>query len=215
NVFLPNITRRFCAGCRGGGTGFVTPFIMQNLGTTTATINVQFVERGSTAAPFNIAPVIVDPGKSKFVDPNSTLGLQDGKAYAVTLTADQPIAVVVNTHDDAPTSQFPAAYSADGISDSASTIYAPYLAKNTDGISNATAMGYTALTKATTKFFLPNVTRTLGGATGWTTPILLQSTNALTATLSWFRFSDGVLVNQQTVPLTAGAGVRVDPRINP
>ncbi|TMF62517.1 MAG: hypothetical protein E6I20_11900, partial [Chloroflexi bacterium] len=37
NVFLPNITRRFCAGCRGGGTGFVTPFIMQNLGTTTAT----------------------------------------------------------------------------------------------------------------------------------------------------------------------------------
>lgn len=308
NVFLPNITRRFCAGCRGGGTGFVTPFIMQNLGTTTATINVQFVERGSTAAPFNIAPVIVDPGKSKFVDPNSTLGLQDGKAYAVTLTADQPIAVVVNTHDDAPTSQFPAAYSADGISDSASTIYAPYLAKNTDGvarvstvvvqntgtaattasikftplgggtattislgsigagksaafdprytngdiaqplcgavastgcladgeytgeinataggtlaaavnvISNATAMGYTALTRATTKFFLPNVTRTLGGATGWTTPILLQSTNALTATLSWFRFSDGVLVNQQTVPLTAGAGVRVDPRTNP
>jgi len=82
-------------------------------------------------------------------------------------------------------------------------------------ISNATAMGYTALTRATTKFFLPNVTRTLGGATGWTTPILLQSTNALTATLSWFRFSDGVLVNQQTVPLTAGAGVRVDPRTNP
>ena len=38
-VFLPNITRRFCLGCRAGSAGFVTPFIIQNLGTgsTTAT----------------------------------------------------------------------------------------------------------------------------------------------------------------------------------
>ena len=76
-------------------------------------------------------------------------------------------------------------------------------------------MGYTALTQATGKYYLPNVTRTLGGASGWTTPILLQSSTATSATLQWFRFSDGGLVTTQTVPLTAGGGVRVDPRSVP
>ncbi len=76
-------------------------------------------------------------------------------------------------------------------------------------------MGYTALGLASPKYFLPNVTRTLGGATGWTTPILLQSATATSATLSWYRFSDGTLVTTQTVPLTPGSGVRIDPRTVP
>jgi hypothetical protein len=225
-------------------------------------------------------------------------------AYSVTVTADQPVAVVVNTHDDAASSQFPAAYSTDGIADSASVVYAPYIAKNTDGVarvstvvvqnvgttaaapslkftplgggtatsftlasldpkkaaafdprytsgditkalcgpgpstgcladgeysaeistsggsiaavvnvvSTATAMGYSAITKAAAKVFLPNVTRTLGGASGWTTPILLQSTTASGVTLSWFRFADSVLVTTQSVGITPGTGMRIDPR---
>jgi hypothetical protein len=293
SVFLPNITRRFF--------GYVTPFIIQNLGTVQTTATAQFQERGGTGS-LSVFRVI-DPGRSQFVDPNSTPGLVDGKAYAVTVTSSQPIAVVVNTHNDASFVANPVAYSADGIATGGATLYAPYFAKNAfrvgvstmvvqnvgsgaatpslkftplgggtattmslgavnagnsaafdprytngntaqplcgalastgclaDGeytvevtagggstaaavsvIGGASAMGYTALTQATAKYFLPNVTRTLGGATGWTTPILLQSTTATTATLAWYRFTDGVLVTQQSVPLTPGAGVRVDPR---
>jgi len=307
SVFLPNITRRFCAGCRPGSVGFVTPFIIQNLGTSTTVANAQFVERGSGQAVPITVQLAIDPGKSKPIDPNSTVGLTDGKAYSVTVTADQPIAVVVNTHDDLGGVQNPLAYSTDGIALGVDKLYIPYAAKNTDGIarvstivvqnvgsisgmpslkftplgggtatsfslgtvditrsaafdprykngdtnlalcgsvasdgcladgeytvevsgngasvaaavnviSTATGMGYTALPVAAPKYFLPNVTRTLGGATGWTTPILLQSATATSATLNWFRFVDGTLVTQQNVPLIPGSGVRIDPRNNP
>ena len=304
-VFLPNVTRRFCAGCRAGSGGFVTPFVIQNLGSGSTTATAQFQERGGSGSLSIIR--VIEPGRSQFVDPNSTLGLVDGKAYAVTVTADQPVAVVVNTHDDASTVAQPIAYSTDGIAEGAATLYAPYAAKNTDGVgrvssivvqnvgtlpasptlkftalgggtptsfslgnvesskaaafdprytngdtnmalcgtgastgcladgeytveisaaggslaaavsvlSTATAMGYSAITKAGAKYFLPNVTRTLGGATGWTTPIMLQSATATSAALSWYRFSDGVLVTTQTVPLSAGSGTRIDPRTVP
>jgi hypothetical protein len=269
---------------------------------TTTTATAQFVARGGGASPVNIIRVI-DPGRSQFIDPNSTVGLVDGTAYSATITADQPIAVVVNTHHDDSFVVNPVAYSADGITLGASTVYAPYFAKNVsrlgvstmvvqnvgtasatpqlkftalgggtattfslgpvavgagaafdprytngdttkalcgatassgclaDGeytveasasgsgiaaavsvIGGASAMGYTALTQATGKYYLPNVTRTLGGATGWTTPILLQSSTATGATLNWFRFADGGLVTSQTVSLTPGSGIRIDPR---
>jgi hypothetical protein len=55
------------------------------------------------------------------------------------------------------------------------------------------------------------VTRTLGGPTGWTTPILLLSVNATGASVEWRRFVDGVLVTTQNLGLTAGVGVRIDP----
>ena len=297
SVFLPNITRRFF--------GFVTPIIIQNLGAATTTATAQFVARGG-GAPTQSFIRVIDPGKSQFIDPNSTVGLIDGTAYAVTVTADQPIAVVVNTHHDDSFVAQPVAYSADGIATGATTVYAPYFAKNAtrvgvstavvqnvgttastpslkfaplgggtattislgtvnpgnssafdprytngnttqplcgaiastgclaDGeysleisagggsvaaaisvIGAASAMGYTALSLASPKYFLPNVTRTLGGATGWTTPILLQSATATSATLNWYRFSDGSLVTTQTVPLSPGSGVRVDPRSVP
>jgi len=45
-----------------------------------------------------------------------------------------------------------------------------------------TAMGYSATASPATKYFLPNLTKTLGGTQGWTTPILLQSVTATTAT---------------------------------
>src|SRR2546427_7937373 len=293
SVFLPNITRRFF--------GFVTPFIIQNLGNAPTTATAQFQERGGTGSLSVVR--VIDVGRSQFVDPNSQVGLVDGKAYAVTVTADQPIAVVVNTHHDDSFVAQPVAYSADGIAQGAGTLYGPYFAKNAarvgvstvvvqnvgnaattpslkftplgggtatsfslgslnigtsaafdprytngntvqplcgagpsagclgDGeytvemsasggsiagavsvIGQASAMGYTALTQATPKYFLPNVTRTLGGVAGWTTPILLQSSTATSASLSWYRFSDGVLVTTQSVPLSSGSGVRIDPR---
>jgi len=76
----------------------------------------------------------------------------------------------------------------------------------------ATAMGYAASSAPATKFFLPNVTRTLGGADGWSTPFILQTVTASGATVEWRRFSDGALVTTQTLTITTGSAMRVDPR---
>jgi hypothetical protein len=297
-VSLPNIVRRFF--------GFHTPFIMQNLGTAATTVTARFL-------PFDGGPAVVafrniQPGQSQFIEPNIEPGLIDGRQYAVTLTSAQPIAAVVNTHNDDPGVANPLAYGTDGISQGAFAVYGAYAPKNAmngsrantmstivvqnvgtasvtpsiaftpqgggttrrftrsaplaagaawsfdprysngdtaqpfcvrgtpaclpDGdysfVANAngaiaavvnvigptSAMGYTASPQANTRYSLPNVTRTLGGAGGWTTPIVLQSVNATAATLTWRSFRSGITTNQ-TIALVAGAAVRVDPRSVP
>ena len=55
------------------------------------------------------------------------------------------------------------------------------------------------------------MTRALGGPSGWTTPIVLQSTGAQGATLQWFRFSDGALVTTLHVALPSAGSVWIDP----
>ena len=296
SVFLPNIVRRFF--------GFHTPFIMQNLGTAQATVTAKFVPFDGTASVTSTRNIA--PGQSQFIEPNIEPGLIDGKQYAVTVTSPQPVAVVVNTHNDDASVAAPAAYSTDGIVAGSSNVYGPYAAKNANnsgrdgtistivvqnmstfsvtptlaftplgggtvqnftgpalaggaawafdprfenGVAGATlcpatsttkcladgefsfrasgsgslaaavnvisptsAMGYTGLATPGTKSFLPNVTRTLGGFSGWTTPILLQSVSATGATVEWRRFSDGSLVTSQTVTMPLGSGMRIDPR---
>jgi hypothetical protein len=78
-------------------------------------------------------------------------------------------------------------------------------------ISPASAMGYSANGQPNSTFSLPNVTRTLGGAAGWTTPIVLQAVTATSATLSWRSFRSGV-VTPQTVILPPSGAVKIDPR---
>jgi hypothetical protein len=75
-----------------------------------------------------------------------------------------------------------------------------------------TSDGYAATASPSSRAYLPNVTRTLGGSSGWTTPIALQSAGATTATLRWYRFSDALLVRTQVVALPAGGAVWLDPR---
>jgi hypothetical protein len=81
----------------------------------------------------------------------------------------------------------------------------------------ATGMGYSATATPMAKSYLPNVTKSLcfcptpTQATGWTTPILLQSVTATTVTLRWYYFLGGTLATTQTVNLTAGTGMRIDP----
>lgn len=80
-------------------------------------------------------------------------------------------------------------------------------------LSPSTALGFIGTSAPGNRAYLPNVTRTLGGANGWTTPIVLQSAGATAATLRWYRFTDGSLVARQSVPgLVPGSSVRVDPR---
>jgi len=78
------------------------------------------------------------------------------------------------------------------------------------------AMGYVGTDARGNRSYLPNVTRTLGGPSGWTTPIVMQSSGATTAKLRWYRFADGALVARQSVgPFARGSAIRVDPRSVP
>src|SRR5256886_7551825 len=288
-VYLPNITRKFFGV-------YDTPFIIQNLGASTASVTASFRSFDGTG-PTVVIPRTIDPGRAKPIDPDSdsiTLGapgLTDNKQYAVTVSSNQPVAVVVNTQADKPTNPQPVAAATDRITRGAATVYGAYGPKNAQGINRyspiivqnlgasavtpkitftplpcggpagatantytfpaiapntskafdprfsfstqgttnvpcstggtdcladgeytiridatggtiaaqvnvvsastslgSTAMGYSATSTPATKFFLPNLTKFLGGTAGWTTPILLQSVTTTTATLSWYNF---------------------------
>ena len=311
-VYLPNITRKFFGV-------YDTPFIIQNLGSSTASVTATFRSFDGTG-PTIVIPRTIDPGRAKPIDPDSddinlgAPGLTDNKQYAVTVSSNQPVAVVVNTQADKPSNPQPVASATDGITSGAATIYGAYASKNAQGINRyspiivqnlganpvtpkitftplpgggpagatantytfpaiapntskafdprfsfstqgttnvpcstggtdcladgeytiridatggfiaaqvnvvssstsmgSTAMGYSATATPATKYFLPNLTKFLGGTAGWTTPILLQSVTATTATLSWYNFQGGALAFTQSVSLTPGAGIRVDP----
>ena len=119
-VFLPNVTRRFY--------GYDVPFIVQNLGPATASVTAAFVSFDATLH-FSTSLVIA-PGRSGVVDPDFTAGLIDGTQYAVTLTSNQPIGVVVNAHNETGS---PVAYSHNGLAVGATTLYAPYAVKGGAG----------------------------------------------------------------------------------
>lgn len=63
--------------------------------------------------------------------------------------------------------------------------------------------------------FLPNITKTLGGSAGWSTPIVVQNTgeSPTDVTLTFYRFSDGKSVASVTMPgLRPGQSRSFDPR---
>jgi len=309
-VYLPNITRKFFGL-------FDTPFIIQNLGSSTASVTASFKAFDGTG-PTIVIPRTIDPGRAKPIDPDSddialgAPGLTDNKQYAVTVSANQPVAVVVNTQADKASVANPVASATDGITTGAATVYGAYAAKNAQGVGRrssiivqnlgaaavtpkitftpltgspgtantytypsigpnsskafdprfsfstqgttntpcstggsdcladgeyaikvdatggtiaaqvnietaTTAMGYSATATPATKFFLPNLTKSLcfcptpTQTTGWSTPILLQSVTATTVTISWYNFAGGSLAFTHTVSLTPGGGTRVDP----
>jgi len=123
-VSLPNIVRRFY--------GFVTPIIIQNVGTAGTTATASFISFDGTKTASITRQI--EPGRSRFIDPNSEVDLIDQTQYSVTVTASQPLSVIVNTHNDAPSVGAPVMYSANGIVGGADTIYGPYAVKNVVGI---------------------------------------------------------------------------------
>jgi len=280
--------------------GWLTTIVIQNLGVGTASVSASFAsaDGGKTAALTRS----VAPGRSVFVDPRFETALAVGTEYAAILTSDQPIAAIVNAHNDADGVTAPRGFSYNGAAAGSPHMYLPYVARNSDGISRTsrivvqntgsvdatptltfqkfggavpiavsapepvkpgrswsfdtrlaadgvsacpdaggpacvaegehslftsggsfavvditlsalTAMGYVGAAPAPSRVYLPNVTRTLGGASGWTTPIIVQSAGATSAQLRWFRFADGSLVQTQSLAgLSDGSSQRVDPR---
>ncbi|HEY3126300.1 MAG TPA: hypothetical protein VGK07_04505, partial [Candidatus Limnocylindria bacterium] len=69
------------------------------------------------------------------------------------------------------------------------------------GSPNASASACGTPGTPTTTIFLPNITKMLGGPSGWVTPFIVQNVGVKKATLeiSFFRFSDGGLVTCRRV----------------
>ena len=288
-VYLPNVTRRFY--------GYDTPFIVQNLGSATTLVTASFTS--FDGLQHRSVVLVVQPGRSGVVDPDYTAGLVDGTQYSVVLHADQPIAAIVNAHNE---TGAPVAYTTGGVTTGGRVLFAPYAAKSDSdaglsspivvqnlsdspldalleftqlgggsqqtftlsGIgvggskvfdprftlgttspchgasatclgageysvrivatgtaaaiviptSSVTADAYAASAAPATRAFLPNVTRTLGGPDGWTTPIVLQAGTGVstTATLRWYRFTNGALARTQVLTVPAGGALWIDPR---
>lgn len=295
-VYLPFVARAEPAPCSAVpqteatcNVRWVTTFVMQNFGSADAAVTARFTsyDGASTATLTRV----IAPGRSRFIDPSVEPLLRPGRYYSVVLTSTQPIGVIANAHDDAPTTAAPRGFSYNGIAQpSFGDVFLPYMRR--DGASPKTyangilvqnaaageatptltfrrlggggavtlaapapikpgatwyfdpeaspllgvgeyslvvsggafavldatltagaAMGYIGAAGQGNRAYLPNVTRTLGGPQGWSTPIIVQSAGATSATLRWYRFSDGALVSRQSVgPFTRGDSLRIDPR---
>jgi hypothetical protein len=276
-VFAPYAAKSF--------NGWLTTFIMQNLGFTPTTVSAQFKSLDGTFT--GTLTRTISPGRSAFIDPTVEPTLLPGFEYSVAFSADQPIGLVVNAHNDAAGTPAPKGFSYNGVPAVSALAMFPYAQKNVGGmttrliIQNAgvasanptvrfrlaaqfatpivvvgptlapgaawaydpgtngaiadgeygvtvaggtwavvgaslgatMAAGSTSSDRPATTLFFPNITRTLGGASGWTTPINVQSAGADSATLKWYRFSDGALVFTQVLIYNEFAQTfRVDPR---
>jgi hypothetical protein len=177
------------------GVGRYSPIIVMNLGTTAVSPIVTFTPLSgsatSTTANTYTFPAIPPKG-SKAFDPRFSFSTQGTTNTVCTTGGTNCLADGEYT------------ISIDG--GAGSTI-----AAQVNVASDLTAMGYAATATPAAKYFLPNLTKTLGGTDGWTTPILLQSVTATSATLKWYNFQGGTLAYTQNLTLTLGVGVRIDP----
>jgi hypothetical protein len=177
------------------GVGRYSPIIVMNLGTIAVSPIVTFTPLSgsatSTTANTYTFPAIPPKG-SKAFDPRFSFSTQGTTNTVCTTGGTNCLADGEYT------------ISIDG--GAGSTI-----AAQVNVASDLTAMGYAATATPAAKYFLPNLTKTLGGPDGWTTPILLQSVTATSATLKWYNFQGGTLAYTQNLTLTAGVGVRIDP----
>ncbi|MDQ2912609.1 MAG: hypothetical protein M3T56_05070 [Chloroflexota bacterium] len=126
-VYLPNITRKFFGL-------YDTPFIIQNLSGLPASVTATF-RPFDGIGPTIVIPRSIEPLRAKPIDPDSddpllgAPGLADNKQYAVTVTSDQDIGVVVNTQADKAGIEHPLAFATNGITTGGEALYGPYAIK--------------------------------------------------------------------------------------
>jgi len=205
-VYLPNITRKFFGL-------FDTPFIIQNLGSSTASVTATF-RSFDGSGPTVVIPRTIDPGRAKPIDPDSddialgAPGLTDNKQYAVTVASNQPVAVVVNTQADKASVAQPVASATDGITSGAATIYGAYAAKNAQGLGRRSSIIVQNLgaAAATPKITFTPLTGSPGTANTYTFPSIAP--NASKAFDPRFSFSTQGTTN--TPCSTGGADCLAD-----
>ena len=185
------------ASKNAAGIDRYSTIVVQNLGASAVTPQITFtplVGSTGTASTYTFATPI-QPNSSKAFDPRFSFSTQGTTNVACSTGGADCLA----------DGEYSVRVSASG----ATLAAAMNVLSDQSG---ATAMGYAANSAPATKFYLPNVTRTLGGANGWSTPIILQTVTASGATVEWRRFSDGALVTTQNLTITNGSAMRIDPR---
>lgn len=118
SVYLPYVAKAV--------GGWTTTMVVQNLGSSVTTVTATFVGKdGASAATLTRQ---LTGGRSQFIDPSAEPALQRGSEYSVTLSASQPIAAVVNAHNDAASEPSPRAASYNGVPgpEVGSTTYLPH-----------------------------------------------------------------------------------------
>ena len=172
----------------GGPGGRFSPIVVQNVGTSAVDASLEFTPLGGGVAKTFTLTAIAG-GASKAFDPrygngDTTQALCTG-ASATCLANGEYSMKITSTGNVA-------------------AVVLP--------VTGTTAAAYAAALAGNKKSYLPNVTRTLGGSSGWTTPIVLQSTTATAVTLKWYRFSDGSLITTQNLTMTPNTAQWIDPR---
>ncbi|TME27997.1 MAG: hypothetical protein E6I64_04670 [Chloroflexi bacterium] len=125
-------TRVFLPYAAKNAGGWLTTFIIQNLGVAPANVTAQFRSVDGTQTP-SVSRVI-GPGRSQFVDPTVEPSVAAGVEYSVALVSDQPIGVVVNAHNDAAGTVAPKGFSYNGVAaPSGDNAFMPYVQKNVNG----------------------------------------------------------------------------------
>lgn len=165
------------------------PYTVKDLAARTSRVIVQ--NAGSTPARPVMTLMLLGAGAGLFETVNGPANLQPGAVWAYDLLTSQPFG-----------------------GERSVTVTGGQFALLVESRGATSAMAYTGSTEWSSRIYLPNITRTLGGATGWSTPIVVQAQHGYVATLSWYRFTDGVLVHTQRLDfgLITGRAFKVDPR---
>lgn len=88
-AYLPNITRNYL--------GWNTPFIVQNVGSSTTNVTVRYYRFSDGGLAATDGPHALGPGLSRAFRPHATGGLVDGTQYSVVVeSSGQPIVALVN-----------------------------------------------------------------------------------------------------------------------
>ena len=146
------------AAKNANGIGRSSTIVVQNMGGTPASPTITFTPLGGgTAQTFDLGTI--QPGTSRVFDPRYANGDTAQPFCSGSLTGCL----------------------ADGEYSFTTTAAGANLAAVVNVISTATAMGYAATPTVSSRSYFPNVTRTLGGSAGWTTPIVVQSAGAATS----------------------------------
>lgn len=172
---------------QGGPGGRFSPIVVQNVGTSSTNATLEFTPLGGgVSRSFTLSNLAA--GGSRAFDPRYT----DGDTALALCTTASTGCLGAGEYSLRITSP--------------GTVAAVVLP-----VTGTTAAAYTAALGGQKRSYLPNVTRTLGGANGWTTPIVLQSTTATAVTLTWCPFS-GAACTTQNVVITPVSAQWIDPR---
>jgi hypothetical protein len=180
-LYLPNITKNL-----GGPTGWYTPFIVQNTGTTSTTLEVSFYTFSDGACVARSIVANLAPGTSYANDPRDTV-------KNPTLPVEGQFAVVVKSFG--------------------STVVGVVNEHQGTG-SRAEALSYNGFTAGANTVYLPNITRRLFGL--FVTPFIIQNLGVGVASVqATFRTFDGsgspVTIGRT---IDAGRAKPIDPNSN-